>query len=321
VRQSDRLGTANLRAHNIDARSDSGKSWSPEAHAKRNHFPTSPLGGQSSEVTFPNVNHPTPNVNCARILSPINRSVTMGSLSPASTETSDSEECEFGYPLQRMVPLENIRFGGEESPLLPGLYRMSTSQSSSTSSHMFYVYVVALFAVPCPIQNARLLPAISRRSSTSISPNTKTQIRRTWYVINPHVYVTSLAPTTRAGYRRSRHGKVHSSSPPARKTTQHGTPPPPRAQRRRYPCRPMEPRASPTLHRTARDRRRGPMPRASLRLFRSAFPDSRERSRLHPPVARSASLPPRTSLKLKPLHPGPVLPPRAQNRTLRLWRA
>jgi len=66
----------------------------------------------------------------------------MKSLSPVSTETSDSEELVehvFGYPLQRMVPLESIRLGGEESPLLPGLYRMPTSQSSSTSSHMFYV--------------------------------------------------------------------------------------------------------------------------------------------------------------------------------------
>ena len=72
----------------------------------------------------------------------------MGSLSPASipsTETSESEELvehEFGYPLQRMVPLESMRLSGEESPLLPGLYRMPASQSSSTSSHLFYVYVV-----------------------------------------------------------------------------------------------------------------------------------------------------------------------------------
>jgi len=69
----------------------------------------------------------------------------MGSLSPASTDTSESGsheelvEHEFGYPLQRMVPLESMQVGGEESPLLPGLYRMPASQSSSTSSHTFYV--------------------------------------------------------------------------------------------------------------------------------------------------------------------------------------
>lgn len=42
-----------------------------------------------------------------------------------------------------MVPLENVRLGGEESPLSPGLYRMPTSQCSSTSSHMLYVYAVS----------------------------------------------------------------------------------------------------------------------------------------------------------------------------------
>ena len=239
------------------------------------NFPASPLGGRS-EATFPNV-------NCTRILFPHS---TMGSLSPASTE---SDECEFGYPLQRMVPLENIRLGGEESPLLPGLYRMPTSQSSSTSSHMFYVYVVGPFRRRRPYSKCTC-SAISKRSSTSTFPNTKTPIRRIWYV--PPTHVTSLRTHARAGHRRSRHGKVHSSSPQARKTTQHGISASPRAQRRRYPCRPMEPRPTPTLHRTARDRRRGPLPRASLRLFRSAFPDSRECSRLHPPIARGAFIPP-----------------------------
>jgi hypothetical protein len=71
----------------------------------------------------------------------------MGSLSPASTASTESGHHEelveygFGYPLQRMVPLENMRLGGEESPILPGLYRIPASQCSSTSSHMFYMYV------------------------------------------------------------------------------------------------------------------------------------------------------------------------------------
>ena len=70
----------------------------------------------------------------------------MRSLSPVSTASTDSGPHEepiehgFGYPLQRMVPLESMRLGGEESPLSPGLYRMPASQCSSTSSHMFYVY-------------------------------------------------------------------------------------------------------------------------------------------------------------------------------------
>lgn len=72
----------------------------------------------------------------------------MGSRSPASTHSTEARESdqheglveyEFGYPLQRMVPIESMRLGGEESPLLSGLYRMPVSQSSSTSSHMFYV--------------------------------------------------------------------------------------------------------------------------------------------------------------------------------------
>jgi hypothetical protein len=71
----------------------------------------------------------------------------MGSLSPASTASAESGQHEelvehgFGYPLQRMVPLESMRLGGEESPILPGLYRIPASQCSSTSSHMFYMYV------------------------------------------------------------------------------------------------------------------------------------------------------------------------------------
>ncbi|KAH9073587.1 hypothetical protein EDB83DRAFT_2505194 [Lactarius deliciosus] len=70
--------------------------------------------------------------------------------SPHSTEAWEAEcdqhepeeivEHGFGYPLQRMVPIESMPLGGEESPL-SGLYRMPASQSSSTSSHMFYVYI------------------------------------------------------------------------------------------------------------------------------------------------------------------------------------
>ncbi|KAH9031130.1 hypothetical protein EDB85DRAFT_2089908 [Lactarius pseudohatsudake] len=53
-------------------------------------------------------------------------------------EPEEVVEHGFGYPLQRMVPIESIPLGGEESPL-SGLYRMPASQSSSTSSHMFYI--------------------------------------------------------------------------------------------------------------------------------------------------------------------------------------
>ena len=89
----------------------------------------------------------------ARIFSPLFHvlGTSMVSCIPPkpSTETSESdrdqhEEALFGYPLQRMVPLESMRLGGEESPLLRGLYSMPTSQSSSTSSHMLYVYVVPM---------------------------------------------------------------------------------------------------------------------------------------------------------------------------------
>ena len=72
--------------------------------------------------------------------------------SPASTpspETWESEEDEhvFGYPLQRMVPVESMqRCHEESSPLaggplaeaLRGLYKMPT-ESSSTSSHVLFV--------------------------------------------------------------------------------------------------------------------------------------------------------------------------------------
>jgi hypothetical protein len=72
--------------------------------------------------------------------------------SPASTpspETWESEEDEhaFGYPLQRMVPVESVQLCHEESsPLaggslteaLKGLYKMPT-ESLSTSSHVLYV--------------------------------------------------------------------------------------------------------------------------------------------------------------------------------------
>src|ERR1700677_2498157 len=106
----------------------------------------------------------------------------MRSLSPISTSSTDSGQHEelleelveygFGYPLQRMVPLESMRLGGEESPLAAGLYRMPASQCSSTSSHMFYVYVVSFDNVPRPRSNVRLLATL-RRSSTSIFPTTK----------------------------------------------------------------------------------------------------------------------------------------------------
>ena len=74
----------------------------------------------------------------------------MGFHSPASTPSPEMCESElhdehgFGYPLRRMVPLENVQLGYEESPRLggglhAGLYKMPASQSSSTSSHMFFV--------------------------------------------------------------------------------------------------------------------------------------------------------------------------------------
>jgi hypothetical protein len=77
----------------------------------------------------------------------------MGFHSPTSTPSSEAwdsdaqeehlEQHGFGYPLQRMVPIENVHLAVEEpgSGLLqrPGLYRMPASQSSSTSSHMFFV--------------------------------------------------------------------------------------------------------------------------------------------------------------------------------------
>lgn len=75
---------------------------------------------------------------------------SMASYSPASTpsteawESDSQDEHGFGYPLRRMVPLENVQFGNEEPApggLVrgPELYRMPASQSSSTSSHMFFV--------------------------------------------------------------------------------------------------------------------------------------------------------------------------------------
>jgi hypothetical protein len=69
----------------------------------------------------------------------------MGSHSPDSApipgtwEFGSQEEHGFGYPLRRMVPLDNVQLGGEEAPHFQGLYKMPASQSSSTSSHMFYV--------------------------------------------------------------------------------------------------------------------------------------------------------------------------------------
>jgi hypothetical protein len=76
----------------------------------------------------------------------------MGLHSPASTprietwESDSEDEHEFGYPLQRMVPLESVELGHEEpeSPprgLLRGLYnlKMPVSVSSSTSSHIHFV--------------------------------------------------------------------------------------------------------------------------------------------------------------------------------------
>ncbi|KAI0292457.1 hypothetical protein BC826DRAFT_1019338 [Russula brevipes] len=63
----------------------------------------------------------------------------MGHHSHASTPSP--EEHAFGHPLQRMVPLE-MQLGVEESSpasLLRGFYKMPGSQSSSTSSHMFFV--------------------------------------------------------------------------------------------------------------------------------------------------------------------------------------
>ncbi|KAH9979684.1 hypothetical protein BJV74DRAFT_780129 [Russula compacta] len=65
--------------------------------------------------------------------------------SPASIEAWDSdfqEERGFGYPLQRMVPMENVQLGmglPQGGGLLRGFYRMPASQSSSTSSHMIFV--------------------------------------------------------------------------------------------------------------------------------------------------------------------------------------
>jgi len=73
---------------------------------------------------------------------------SMGFHSPASTpspeawESDSQDEHGFGHPLRRMVPMENVHLGHEESPLgsfRAGLYKMPASQSSSTSSHMFFV--------------------------------------------------------------------------------------------------------------------------------------------------------------------------------------
>ncbi|KAI9510151.1 hypothetical protein F5148DRAFT_1182038 [Russula earlei] len=74
----------------------------------------------------------------------------MSSHSPASIPSpeawdSDSQEenaSGFGYPLRRMVPIESVQLGVEE--LLPRglhqvLYKMPGSQTSSTSSHAFFV--------------------------------------------------------------------------------------------------------------------------------------------------------------------------------------
>ena len=224
----------------------------------------------------------------------------MGSLSPASTESSESGQHEelVGYPLQRMVPLESMRLSGEESPLLPGLYRMPASQSSSTSSHFFYVYVVLPPSNACP----RPRPHSKCLSTSDFEAvvdeylshqNSDAQDRDMVRTLRHQQHQTTCTQTKNkikhAGYRRSRRMRVlradHSSDPAARKAAQHRARTPPRSQRRRDPRRPMEPSPAPSLHRGAR-RRRGPLYRASLRLRATATPDRRERSRLYPPVAR-----------------------------------
>ncbi|KAI0060350.1 hypothetical protein BV25DRAFT_1908398 [Artomyces pyxidatus] len=57
-----------------------------------------------------------------------------------SPEPEGESPYTFGHPLQRMVPIETLDVHDEE-PVLSGrgLYRMPTSQASSTASHFYYV--------------------------------------------------------------------------------------------------------------------------------------------------------------------------------------
>ncbi|KAI0265556.1 hypothetical protein BC834DRAFT_824835 [Gloeopeniophorella convolvens] len=69
---------------------------------------------------------------------------SLGSRSPDSSasvatwESEPQDDHEFGHPLQRMVPVEDVELSVEQTPFRE-LYRMPTSQSSSTASHLFYV--------------------------------------------------------------------------------------------------------------------------------------------------------------------------------------
>ncbi|KAI0298163.1 hypothetical protein B0F90DRAFT_833225 [Multifurca ochricompacta] len=112
----------------------------------------------------------------------------MGSHSPASTNSTESwdsdlqEENGFGYPLQRMVPLESMRAGGgEESPHLRGLYRIPSSQSSSTSSHMVFVdfeAVVDEYLSHYTITDAQDLVVVEADSGTPSGTSTSLILRR-----------------------------------------------------------------------------------------------------------------------------------------------
>ncbi|KAH9055273.1 hypothetical protein EDB87DRAFT_1642534 [Lactarius vividus] len=68
----------------------------------------------------------------------VSRSLTSTHSTEAWESLCDQHEPEQLVELWRMVPIESMQLGGEESPL-SGLYRMPASQSSSTSSHMFYI--------------------------------------------------------------------------------------------------------------------------------------------------------------------------------------
>ncbi|KAH9052258.1 hypothetical protein EDB87DRAFT_1692494 [Lactarius vividus] len=170
-------------------------------------------------------------------------------------EPEEVVEHGFGYPLQRMVPIESMQLGGEESPL-SGLYRMPPSQSSSTSSHMFYIdFEAVVDEYLSHYQNSDAHDMVFVEADTAGAPSEMS---------------TSLI---------LRRVKLHSTELALLRAL-NGT---------EIPERPMEPRAAAAPHRRAR-RRRDPLPRAPIRLRPPTTTDRRERGRLHPPGARGTVL-------------------------------
>ncbi|SRR6266404_6099546 len=161
----------------------------------------------------------------------------MGHHSPASTSSStealESDQNEeptehgFGYPLQRMVPLESMRLGGEESPPrnLNGLYRMPASQSSSTSSHTFYVYVPAfpLISNPVPLKFTSDFEAVVDEY-LSHYPNAESSQGLVCNLPSHTSPAPAPACNTSLGFRRSglrRTGTILISDTATRKAAQH----------------------------------------------------------------------------------------------------